>query len=138
MTGPLSAILPVPRGTRWRNPFSWPGWPWRLIDTAGVRESSDVIEQAGITRTNRALETADLVLEVADASTPRIKDFPAPVLTAPRLLILNKCDLGIHPGLEGRAGHGFPAATGEGRKELEEAIIRPFPPPCPVKRAAPW
>lgn len=46
------------------------GLALRLIDTAGMRESSDVIEQAGITRTNRALETADLVLEVADASIP--------------------------------------------------------------------
>lgn len=102
------------------------GLALRLIDTAGVRESSDVIEQAGITRTNRALETADLVLEVADASTPRIKDFPAPVLTAPRLLILNKCDLGIHPDWKAVPGIRFSCATGEGRKELEEAIIQAF------------
>lgn len=102
------------------------GLALRLIDTAGVRESSDVIEQAGITRTNRALETADLVLEVADASTPRVKDFPAPVLTAPRLLILNKCDLGIHPDWKAVPGIRFSCATGEGRKELEEAIIQAF------------
>ena len=102
------------------------GLALRLIDTAGVRESSDVIEQAGITRTNRALETADLVLEVADASTPRIQDFPAPVLTAPRLLILNKCDLGVHPDWKAVPGIRFSCATGEGRKELEEAIIQAF------------
>ncbi len=102
------------------------GLALRLIDTAGVRESSDVIEQAGITRTNRALETADLVLEVADASTPRIQDFPAPVLTAPRLLILNKCDLGVHPDWKAVPGIRFSCATGEGKKELEEAIIQAF------------
>ena len=41
------------------------GLALRLIDTAGVRESSDLIEQAGILRTNRALEAADLVLELS-------------------------------------------------------------------------
>lgn len=102
------------------------GLALRLIDTAGMRESSDVIEQAGITRTNRALETADLVLEVADASMPRVKDHTAPALTAPRLLILNKCDLGVHPDWKAVPGIRFSCATGEGRKELEEAIIQAF------------
>ena len=102
------------------------GLALRLIDTAGMRESSDVIEQAGITRTNRALETADLVLEVADASIPRVKDFTAPALTAPRLLILNKCDLGVHPDWKAVPGIRFSCATGEGRKELEEAIVQAF------------
>ena len=102
------------------------GLALRLIDTAGMRESSDVIEQAGITRTNRALETADLVLEVADASIPRVKDHTAPALTAPRLLILNKCDLRIHPDWKDVPGIRFSCATGEGRKELEEAIIQAF------------
>lgn len=102
------------------------GLALRLIDTAGMRESSDVIEQAGITRTNRALETADLVLEVADASMPRVKDHTAPALTAPRLLILNKCDLRIHPDWKDVPGIRFSCATGEGRKELEEAIVQTF------------
>ena len=102
------------------------GLALRLIDTAGVRESSDVIEQAGITRTNRALETADLVLEVADASAPRTEAFPTAARTAPRLLILNKCDLGIHPDWEAVPGIRFSCATGAGRKELEEAIVRAF------------
>ena len=102
------------------------GLALRLIDTAGVRESSDVIEQAGITRTNKALESADLVLEVADASAPWTEAFPTAARTAPRLLILNKCDLGIHPDWEAVPGIRFSCATGEGRKELEEAIIQAF------------
>lgn len=101
------------------------GLALRLIDTAGVRESTDVIEQAGITRTNKALETADLVLEVADASASRTEPFPA-AGAAPRLLILNKCDLGIHPDWNAVPGIRFSCATGEGRKELEEAIIHAF------------
>lgn len=102
------------------------GLALRLIDTAGVRESSDVIEQAGITRTNRALETADLVLEVADASAPRTAPFLAAGHAAPHLLILNKCDLGTHPDWTDVPGIRFSCTTGEGRKELEEAIVRSF------------
>ena len=81
------------------------GLALRLIDTAGMRESSDVIEQAGITRTNRALETADLVLEVADASIPRVKDFTAPALTAPPAAYSEQVRPGSPSGLEGRARH---------------------------------
>lgn len=102
------------------------GLALRLIDTAGVRESSDVIEQAGITRTNRALETADLVLEVADASLPQTEPFLAENHAIPRLLILNKCDRGIHPDWKTANGIHFSCSTGEGRKELEEAIVNTF------------
>lgn len=102
------------------------GLALRLIDTAGVRESSDAIEQAGITRTNRALETADLILEVADASLPRTTPFLGENHAAPRLLILNKCDLTIHPDWKTANGIHFSCSTGEGKKELEEAIVRTF------------
>lgn len=98
----------------------------RLIDTAGVREASDIIEQEGIIRTNRALETADLILEVVDASIAQTERFSAPTNNTPSLLLLNKCDLGIHSDWENVPGIRFSCATGEGKKELEEAIIRTF------------
>ena len=44
------------------------GLPLRLIDTAGVRESDDEIERAGMERTRQQVERADLVLHVVDAS----------------------------------------------------------------------
>ena len=44
------------------------GIPVRLMDTAGIRDSSCELEQAGMERTQRAIESADLVLNVADAS----------------------------------------------------------------------
>ena len=46
------------------------GLPVRLIDTAGLRESVDEIEQEGMQRARAVVETADLVLEVCDASAP--------------------------------------------------------------------
>lgn len=72
------------------------GIPLRLIDTAGVREAGDTIEAAGIQRTVRQIESADLLIEVVDASRPRP---PAPVFPlnhAHHLLVLNKSDLGPH------------------------------------------
>lgn len=102
------------------------GLALRLIDTAGIRKSSDAIEQEGITRTNRALETADLILEVADASLPQTEPFLAENNATPRLLILNKCDKGIHPDWKTADGIRFSCSTGEGRKKLEETIISAF------------
>ena len=49
------------------------GIPLRLIDTAGVRESEDEIERAGMERTRQQVERADLVLQVVDASGPTRK-----------------------------------------------------------------
>ncbi|MCA9229050.1 MAG: 50S ribosome-binding GTPase [Planctomycetales bacterium] len=44
------------------------GWPLRLSDTAGLHETTDELEIAGIVRTRRQLEEADLVLWVLDCS----------------------------------------------------------------------
>lgn len=102
------------------------GLALRLIDTAGVRASGDAIEQAGIMRTTRALDTADLILEVADASLPRPAASLAGDRNTPRLLILNKSDLPIHPDWQLSPGIRFSCTTGEGRRELEEAIVHTF------------
>lgn len=75
------------------------GIPLRLVDTAGLRESSDDIERVGIQRTERELDRADLVIEVVDASQPASAaqrlNLPASIANR-RILILNKTDLGLH------------------------------------------
>lgn len=73
------------------------GIPLRLVDTAGVRESDDLIESQGIQRTVRQIEDADLLLEIADSSQPRPERAVYPSNHATHLLILNKSDLGEHP-----------------------------------------
>jgi tRNA modification GTPase len=99
------------------------GVPVRLIDTAGVRPSSDLLENAGIERTRDALSRASLALEVVDASIPpstTIADRPA----APTILILNKCDLGVDPAWAERAGAiRISCKTGEGFDALTQAIF---------------
>jgi tRNA modification GTPase len=96
------------------------GVPVRLLDTAGLRESDDEIEQAGMERTRRALGEADLVLQVVDASTV------APARGEPRparsLLVLNKCDLGADPSWSAADGVRVSCVTGEGLGALGEAI----------------
>lgn len=97
----------------------------RLIDTAGLRDTADALEQSGIERTMRAWQAADLVLEVVDASCP-----PAPLpeapTTAPRLLLLNKSDLPEAPAWQAVEGLRISCATGRGLAELEQAITALF------------
>ena len=76
------------------------GIPLRLVDTAGIRDSSDAIENQGIARTMRHIEEADLVLHLADASGPPDALSKAAIQEPDhrRLFILNKIDLGEDPG----------------------------------------
>ena len=71
------------------------GIPVRLIDTAGVRESSDKIEQQGIVRSEQQIELADLILEVVDGSKPGERLLTEEQIGGRHhLLVVNKSDLG--------------------------------------------
>jgi tRNA modification GTPase len=99
------------------------GVPLRLVDTAGLRQSSDEIERHGIARTEREVERADLVMEVVDATlsmsaSARVEVPPA----AAHLLILNKADLGIHPDWQHSQGYAVSCLTGGGLEELRQAV----------------
>ncbi|MCD6039264.1 MAG: mnmE [Gammaproteobacteria bacterium] len=73
------------------------GMPIHFIDTAGLRESNDVIEQEGIRRAHGEIERADLVLFVVDAScstTSHLSDFLKNVPKHAVIMTLrNKIDL---------------------------------------------
>ena len=47
------------------------GWPVRLTDTAGLRETLDPLEAAGVAKARDVLKEADAVIDVADATDPR-------------------------------------------------------------------
>ena len=51
------------------------GVPVRLLDTAGVRDSQDDLEREGIARTRKSLQTADLLLHIADHNAPKTAGF---------------------------------------------------------------
>jgi tRNA modification GTPase len=96
------------------------GIPVRLIDTAGARESSDLTESEGIRRTHYQVEQADLVIQVVDGSEPpaSLKNFDG----RGSVLLLNKCDLGVHPGWCPFDGVRFSCKARAGLEDLNEAI----------------
>src|SRR5204862_256103 len=72
------------------------GIPLRLIDTAGLRDSADELERAGIMRTGRALETADLLVHILDRNAPKPAGFNERSAEQIELVLLNKSDLPEH------------------------------------------
>lgn len=116
------------------------GIPLVLVDTAGLRETSDLVERIGVERAEGAAAAADVVLFVLDTSTGVTPDDLAAAeslrrLAAPRtLLVLNKGDL-TSPDQAERAGQEaarlfalsqspllVSAETGEGLDVLENAL----------------
>ncbi|MBP2622428.1 tRNA uridine-5-carboxymethylaminomethyl(34) synthesis GTPase MnmE [Streptococcus oricebi] len=72
------------------------GVPLKLIDTAGIRDTEDLVEQIGVERSKKALEEADLVLLVLNASqalTPQDRQLLEISQNSQRIILLNKTDL---------------------------------------------
>ena len=72
------------------------GLALRLVDTAGIRESSDLVERLGVERSLRLIQEADLVLHVLDRSEElTAEDFQILEMTKGRrrLVLINKTDL---------------------------------------------
>jgi tRNA modification GTPase len=96
------------------------GIPVRLIDTAGARESSDLVESEGVRRTQQQVERADLVIQVVDGNLP-----PADLKTFEdrnSVLLLNKSDLGIHPQWGDSDGIRFSCKERVGLDDLNQSI----------------
>ncbi len=107
------------------------GVPLHIIDTAGLRESQDAVENMGIERTRQTLSRADLILLLLDASKGMtledesiLAKLPGEI---PRVLVYNKADL-----LTSKPGVGFEASapyvlvsakTGEGMEILLSSLL---------------
>jgi tRNA modification GTPase len=98
------------------------GIPVRLIDTAGARPSRDRLESEGIRRTYRAIDEADLILRVVDASGSRSSGEVAEPSKAQTILIMNKVDLGVHPDWSACEGVRISCLHRLGLESLNEAI----------------
>jgi tRNA modification GTPase len=102
--------------------------PVRVVDTAGLREAADRVEQEGIRRAREAMARADLVLLVEDggatAAATSSAGLPANI---PVLRVRNKTDLlGLPAGPEtapdGAERLRLSARTGEGIELLRERL----------------
>jgi len=102
------------------------GIPLRLVDTAGMRESEDALESAGIARTEAAMREAELLIEVIDGSLrpEEVRRLVLPAGVKHHLVVLNKVDLGCHPGWEEVEGVLISCVSGLGLDALEKVLER--------------
>jgi tRNA modification GTPase len=113
------------------------GYPLTVLDTAGLRDSADPVEQEGVRRARERAAQADLVLWVVDAAAAEPEGLPADL--GDRLpeawVVFNKCDIAQHDRsnlamLRGRKWLELSAKTGQSfdklLKMLEEYLVVDF------------
>jgi tRNA modification GTPase len=128
----VAIVTAVPGTTRDRiaQPIQIGGLPLDIIDTAGVRDTTDEVESIGIARTLAEVERADVVVHLVDAAQPSAD---ADVLTraaartrrgVPLLTVVNKIDLtGDAPHVAGETVY-LSARDGRGVDLLREQLYR--------------
>jgi tRNA modification GTPase len=114
------------------------GYPVTMLDTAGIRDSQDPVEQEGMRRARERASQADLVLWVADATDPAPAPPPADLRARfpDTWVVLNKCDIvqmDRHDFPDSLRGHKIlciSAKTGESFDKLltmlEEFLVNTF------------
>ena len=117
----------------------WNGLSITLVDTAGLRDTVDIVEQEGIKRSKTAQAEADLTLYVIDAVSVQkseVYKLPFPLVAPKQLVVLNKIDVlapfTLQPLSEELAHRlcqrilPISTRTGEGLDELKTAITSRF------------
>lgn len=106
-----------------------------IIDTAGIRETEDIVEKIGVERARRTAQDADLILYVVDCSLPLNEDdaaIMAEIKDKKAIILLNKSDLQAvvtKDELEQKTGKDvivFSAKTEDGFEALSEKIEELF------------
>lgn len=109
----------------------------RLIDTAGLRDTDDQVEQLGVERSRAAMESADVIFVLWDSTvTPTADDHELllhAMQLAPTVLIWTKSDLPAAPAAPSDTDHQPPTVTvsaisGTGLEQLEQIVADLFPP----------
>lgn len=129
----IALVSDVPGTTRdvIRQAIQINGVPLHIIDTAGLREAHDKVEQMGIARTHGAVQKADAVLLVMDATDGMrpdeqkiVDDLPAGI---PCVRVFNKIDLTEQMERTEENSHGhsiyLSAKTGAGLELLREKLL---------------
>lgn len=105
------------------------GWPIELVDSAGLRDSQDSLEAAGIARAEAGLAAADLVLWVRDASQPA-GNLPG---NSSFLVVNNKADLLRATEMQDSKSLTVSALTGFGVDKLCRQIVQRLVPVPPTR-----
>lgn len=109
------------------------GIQFRLIDTAGIRQTTETIEALGIERSQQKIEQAKIVLCLADSGdAANLQETMEWVKSLKKLhpdknilLILNKADLSTGIALNGHEAHfQISALNGKGITELKEKLVQ--------------
>lgn len=127
----VAIVTPVAGTTRdtVREEILLEGIPLHIIDTAGLRNTQDEVEQIGIARTWAAIEKADMTLLIMDAVSG-IRDEDKAIIeklpaTQPVLRVYNKTDLisQIPPTIDGKSEIYLSAKTGYGVEKLQQQLL---------------
>ena len=100
------------------------GIPLNLFDTAGIRETTDVIENIGIDKSIKAIEEADLVIAVLDASRgldEEDKQILDKIKDHKHIVVYNKADL-----VSNKDDHIYISAVNNDLEDLKKEIYRLF------------
>ena len=134
-------VTEVPGTTRdtISEPVGWDGIPVTLIDTAGMRETTDQVELLGVARTRRAAADADLIVIVLDGAQPLTAEDRLVLDDAANkrhVVALNKSDLPnfssqqVQNKVDGINGQSttiaVSALTQDGIAQLRAAMLKPF------------
>mgnify|MGYP002629104715 CR=1 FL=1 len=122
------------------------GWPFQLADTAGIRNTDDELEQAGIQRARRSVESADLVCILLDTSCPPTgedEELLAEFLKSeaedgpPTIIVAHKADLPDQwPMSVPDHAVRVSSTTGVGVEKLISTIVETLIPKIPQSDAA--
>lgn len=109
------------------------GLPLRMLDTAGIRETEDIVEREGVRLTLEKIPQADLILFVLDASRPFDEDdrmIHDAVAERRCIVVINKSDLpgalDLPPPLRSICSVTISTVDGAGIDELRDAIFATF------------
>ena len=104
------------------------GMPIHIIDTAGLHDSDDVVEQEGIRRAHNEINNADIILLVFDSrdSKANLSILPDSVKNKPIILVRNKIDLAGNKSSVKKVGNiteiSISAKNGDGIDTLRESL----------------
>lgn len=135
LLGESRAIVSATPGTTRDSIEEWldiDGWPVRLVDTAGLRETDDDIEGEGVARARDLMEKADIVLNLTPADANRespVARHPSP--STRTIEVFSKCDLAANSedfgviSVSAKTGEGLDTLRGAIAAELERKAAEP-------------